>query len=125
MAARIVLAVIGVAYLLLAAWCALKPVQTASAIGLDLAGGSGRSEYFTVYGGLQTALGLLFLWPLVNPSITGPVLTGCVLIHAGLVVFRTLSLVLFAGVQSTTYVFAGLEWLLLLVTSATWWLGRE
>jgi len=124
MAARIVLAVIGAAYLALAAWCALKPVPTAASIGLELNGGSGRSEYFTVYGGLQAALGLIFLAPLVYPSLTGPVLSGCLLIHAALVVFRTLSLVLFSGVQSTTYLFAGLEWVLLIVAGATWWFGR-
>jgi hypothetical protein len=124
MTARIVLAVIGIAYLALAAWCAVKPVQTAASIGLDLNGGSGRSEYFTVYGGLQAALGLIFLAPLVNPSLTGTVLTGCVLIHALLVVFRTVSLVLFAGVTSTTYLFAGMEWGLLIAAGATWWFGR-
>lgn len=124
MAARIVLAVIGVVYILTAAWCALKPVSTAAAIGLDLSGGSGRSEYFTVYGGLQTALGLIFLAPLVSPSLTWPVLAGCFVIHAVLVVFRTLSLFLFSGIGSTTHLFAGLEWLLLLVAGVTLWLSR-
>jgi hypothetical protein len=124
MGARIVLAVIGAAYVAVAAWCALKPVSTAAAIGLELSGGSGRSEYFTVYGGLQTALGLIFLVPLVNASLTGPVLSGCVLIHAGLVLFRTLSLVMFSGVGSTTYAFAGLEWVLLLASGGAWWFWR-
>ena len=39
-------------------WCALQPAKTADSIGFALRPGSGQSEYFTVYGGLQLALGL-------------------------------------------------------------------
>jgi len=114
--ARIFLAIVGGAYLLLAAWCAARPEQTAASVGYSLSSGSGRSEYFTVYGGLQIGLGLLFLWPLLRPESTPTVLTACLLIHAAIVVFRSFSFALFAGIQSTTFILAGVEWAILIAT---------
>ena len=49
---RIFLTVIGVAYLLLAAWCTFAPARTSQAVGFDLKPGSGQSEFLVVYGGL-------------------------------------------------------------------------
>jgi hypothetical protein len=119
--ARIFLAIVGGAYLLLAAWCALKPEQTAASVGYELRAGSGRSEYFTVYGGLQAGLGLLFLWPLIRPDSTATMLLACLIVHAAIVVFRSLSFALFAELQSTTLILAGVEWAILLATAAVQW----
>jgi len=66
--ARIFLAIVGAAYLVLAGWCALMPDKTSRAVGFSLQTGSGQSEFLTVYGGLQLSLGLAFLWPLLRPS---------------------------------------------------------
>ena len=66
--ARIFLAIVGAAYLVLAGWCALMPDKTSRAVGFSLQTGSGQSEFLTVYGGLQLAIGLAFLWPLLRPS---------------------------------------------------------
>ena len=63
---RTFLAIVGIAYLVLAVWCALKPGQTSNSVGLTLQPGSGQSEYLVVYGGLQLGLGLFFLWPLLQ-----------------------------------------------------------
>jgi hypothetical protein len=121
--ARIFLAIVGGAYLLLAAWCAARPEQTAASVGYSLSSGSGRSEYFTVYGGLQIGLGLLFLWPLVREDSTPTVLTACLVVHAAIVVFRSLSFALFAGIQSTTFILAGVEWAILIATIIVRWLS--
>ena len=119
--ARIFLAIVGAAYLLLAAWCALKPEQTSASVGYELRAGSGRSEYFTVYGGLQAGLGILFLWPLMRPESTPTVLLGCLVVHGAIVVFRSLSFALFAGIQSTTMILAGVEWAILIASIAVQW----
>ena len=81
---RIYLAIVGVLYLLLALWCAMQPSKTATSIGLELRPGSGQSEYFTVYGGLQLALGLVFLIPLIRPEFLSASLMTCLLVHGSL-----------------------------------------
>lgn len=118
MLARTFLAIVGVIYIALAVWCAAKPASTARSIGFDLLGGSGLSEYTTVYGGLQLALGLAFLWPLYDRTATPHVLALCVLVHAALVAFRTLSLLRFDGITNMTYGFAASEWIVLIVAAA-------
>lgn len=124
MTTRTFLAVVGGAYLVLAAWCALRPAQTASSVGFTLQAGSGESEYLVIYGGLQTALGLAFLWPLVRKSALQSVLLLCLTVHACLVAFRTLGFTLYSGIQPTTYILAGIEWLILLVAVWRFFVGK-
>jgi len=118
---RIFLALVAAVYLFLGFWCLSNPDETAQAIGFELQGGSGQSEYFTVYGGLQIALGLLFLLPWFKSEYTHYCLTSCLIIHLTLVVFRSSSLFRFDVVHSTTFVIATGEWVLLLSTLAVWW----
>jgi hypothetical protein len=125
MLARSFLAIVGVIYIALALWCAVKPASTARSIGFDLLGGSGLSEYTTVYGGLQLALGLAFLWPLYNRAATGNALALCVLVHAALVAFRTVSLLRFDGITNMTYGFAASEWVVLVLAAGIWWRTTE
>ena len=78
---RIFLALVGAAYLVLAAWCAILPETTSNSVGFTLQPGAGQSEFLTVYGGLQLAIGLAFLWPLYRPSEIRLPLFLCLLIH--------------------------------------------
>lgn len=114
--ARIFLAIVGSAYIILAIWCAARPDATANAVGFELISGSGQSEYFVVYGGLELALGIAFLWPLRRPEDTVGALRLCCLIHSCLVVFRTVSFFQFSDISNTTYTLAAIEWLILLGT---------
>lgn len=120
--ARGFLALVGAAYLLLAVWCAVQPVKTSQAVGFELKPGSGQSEFFVVYGGLEFALGLLFLWPLMSASATPWALKTCLLIHACLVVFRTISFTMYAGIPSMTYSLAAVEWVIFLGSAIVMWL---
>lgn len=113
--ARIFLALVGVIYVALALWCALKPQTTAGSIGFQLKPGAGESEYTTVYGGLQLALGLLFLWPMMRSEMLWPMLVACLVVHTSLVVFRTVSLMLYANIPAMTYGFAASEWVVALL----------
>ena len=119
--ARIFLALVGVAYLFLAGWCAVSPDKTSKAIGFSLQPGAGQSEYFTVYGGLQFALGLTFLWPLYRPADTEFSLILCLLIHGCLVAFRTISFGLYGGIPTMTYGLAATEWAIFLGAAAIFW----
>jgi hypothetical protein len=121
--ARIFLAVVGAAYILLAAWCAALPRSTSRSIGYDLQPGSGQSEYFVVYGGLQAALGLIFLAPLLRSEYTLPALEGCLLIHACLVLMRTISFFLYSNIPGITFGLAASEWVIFLGAALVWWRG--
>lgn len=118
------LALVGLAYLLLAAWCAARPMQTANAVGFTLQPGSGQSEYFVVYGGLQLALGLMFLWPLLDRDVERFSLTLCVVIHACLVVMRSISFGLYGGIQPMTYGLSAVEWAILLGAAGCFYFRR-
>lgn len=118
--ARLLLAVVGSAYVLLAVWCAVLPQSTAQSVGFVLLPGSGESEYFVVYGGLQLALGIVFLWPIRWPRDTDYALRLCCLVHGCLVVFRTASLIRFDHVGATTLMLAAAEWMILVGAVAVW-----
>ncbi|RLS28737.1 MAG: DUF4345 domain-containing protein [Planctomycetota bacterium] len=118
---RIFLAIVGAAYLILAGWCALMPDKTSRAVGFTLQTGSGQSEFLTVYGGLQFALGMAFLWPMFRPSEVALPLLLCLLIHGCLVAFRTLSFVLYNGIPATTYYLAATEWIIFLGAAVSYW----
>ena len=50
-----------VMYLVLGVWCTVLPEKTAAAVGFAFAKPAGRSEFVTVYGGLEFGLGVFFL----------------------------------------------------------------
>jgi hypothetical protein len=118
---RIFLAIVGAAYVLLAAWCAVAPGQTSKSVGFELQPGSGQSEYLVIYGGLQLALGLVFLWPLVRPQEVAFPLLACLIVHACLVLFRMASFALYGNISSTTYFLSGVEWAILLGAAFCFW----
>ena len=117
---RLFLAFVGLVYVSLAFWCTILPEATAQAVGFELLSGSGQSEYYVVYGGLQLALGIAFLWPLWQPNDVGFALRLCFLIHTCLVAFRTASLLAVHEVGSTTYGLAAGEWTILIGTLLVW-----
>ena len=122
--ARVFLAIVGAAYLVLAAWCAIWPDTTSASVGFTLQPGAGQSEFLTVYGGLQVAIGLAFLWPLYRPSDMALPLFLCLLIHGCLVVFRTLSFGLYSGFPATTIALAATEWIIFVGAAILSWRSR-
>jgi len=120
---RIFLAVVGIAYVLLAGWCVASPRQTSRAVGYDVQPGGGQSEYLVVYGGLQAALGLIFLWPLLRADYAMPALEACLLTHGCLVLFRTIGFFIYSGIGATTVLLAGSEWAIFLGSLLAWWLS--
>jgi hypothetical protein len=109
---KVFLGIVGFAYLALALWCSLSPESTARAVGFTLTPGAGQSEFLTVYGGLEFAIGVLFLWPFVQRSDPKYPLIVCLVIHASLVAFRSLGFVLFDGLGGATYSLAATEWVI-------------
>lgn len=123
--ARVFLAFVGLLYLALAIWCSIAPNPVSQKVGFTLNGDSGRSEFITVYGGLEFGLALLFLLPLLNTEATRFSLLSCILIHGSLVAFRSASLLLNRGFGSTTGKLAVGEWVILLLASVVWFASRK
>jgi hypothetical protein len=115
MMAKLFLAIIGLMYLGLAVWCSVSPSTTSGKVGFDLKPGSGQSEFLVIYGGLELGLALIFLLPLVRAEFLASSLLACVLIHACLVAFRTVSLFLYSDISSMTYKLAIGEWVILIL----------
>ena len=115
MLAKTYLAVVALMYLGLALWCSFQPNTTSEKVGFELIGGTGRSEFLTIYGGLEFGLALALLAALFKPEAVGYGLVACVLIHASLVVFRSIGFFSFSDFNSITYKLAIGEWLILLV----------
>lgn len=57
-----------VLYVGLAVWCTVAPDGTSRAIGFALTNGSARSEYITVYGGLELGMGVFFFLTALHPE---------------------------------------------------------
>ncbi len=125
MITRLFLAAVGAVYVALAAWCSFSPEHTSKVVGFRLEGGSGQSEFLVVYGGLEFALGLLFLLPLVQPQQTPFALLTCVVLHGCLVLFRSVSFLLFANIGSMTRQLAVYEWLIFLAAAALMFAGSR
>lgn len=121
MVTRIYLSAIGLLYLGLAVWCTVAPADTSDRVGFELKGGSGQSEFMTVYGGLEFGMALLFLAPIVSAGLARPALLACLTIHGSLVAFRTASLMMFSGIQPMTWKLAAGEWVILLTTLSVFW----
>ena len=118
---KIFLAIVGLLYVGLAVWCTFIPESTSKKVGFELQGGSGRSEFMTIYGGLEFALGIVFLLPLFRDELTSPVLLTCLIVHLCLVTFRSVSLFRYGELQSITYTLYVFEWLLLILSLLCYW----
>ena len=115
MIAKTYLVIVALLYLGLALWCSFQPNVTSEKVGFQLVGGSGKSEFLTVYGGLEFGLALVLLASLAKPETVGFGVIACVLIHASLVVFRSIGFFYFRDFESITYKLAIGEWVITLV----------
>ena len=120
MKARIFLTIIGLMYIGLALWCSIDPQTTSAKIGLELIGGSGQSEFLTVYGGLEFGLGLMLLLPWLKNEWTEGALLSCLLIHGSLAAFRTLGYLSFENIEGLTHRLAIGEWVILILSAIIW-----
>lgn len=125
MLARLFLAAVGVLYLTLAVWCSIDSSGTSELVGFTLLPGSGQSEFLTVYGGLEMALGIIFLWPLYRREHTDCSLWVCLVLHGCLVVFRSIGFVSFDEFTTMTYKLAAGEWAIFGTTLAIYWRRRS
>lgn len=105
-------------------WCALRLDGTAHNLGYTALSNSGRSEYLTVYGGLQWGLGLAFAWLAFKPELHRTGLLVAMALYAPIVLHRSISLLRFGPVETLTRAVAGLEVVMLAAAVALWFLGN-
>ena len=67
--------------------------------------------------GLEVGLGLVFLWPVVKRSDITFALHSCLVIHSGLVLFRSISFFCYTGFETATYALAAIEWTILVFSA--------
>lgn len=114
--ARVFLAVVAVLYIALGIWCAVAPETTSAKVGLSRVGEGGRSEFFTVYGGLEVGIGLALLALAATSGTTMAGVIACLAIHGGLVLFRSISFALYDAAQGFTLRLAIGEWVIFLLS---------
>lgn len=113
----------GLLYLGLAVYCVLSPQKASEAVHLERVGAGGKSEFLVIYGGLELAMAAIFLLPwtgLINERQT---LYIFLIVHAILVVFRTVSYFLYGPLPSSTQKLAIGEWVLLIGGLLVLWLA--
>ncbi len=109
----------------LALWCTFQVETTSRFLGFLTLSNSGRSEYLTIYGGLQWGLALMFLLFALKPDLQRTGLLVSMLFYAPLVLHRLISLARFSPVERGTLVVAGLEIALLLAAVLLYWMASR
>lgn len=114
--ARLFLFAVAALYVGLGVWCTVAPDTTSKKVGLERVGEGGRSEFITVYGGLEVGLGLLFAFLAWRPESVVYGLTACAVIHGAIVVFRSGSFVFHDAMHGMVLRLAIGEWVLTLLS---------
>lgn len=80
-------------YLLLGAWCALKPGETSSSIGFSLINPQGVAEFIAVYGGLELGLGVFFMISALSGPLRPAGVLMAVCLYGGIVALRCYAII--------------------------------
>lgn len=124
-AVKIYLGIIGAMYVYLGGLCAFKMEEVAEKVGFKLIPGTGQSEFLTVYGGLEIAMGIFFLWPVLSKGHMQSALLFAVILHFWLVLCRSIAFMKYSGIGSFTYQLAIGEWVILIAGSVLYYLMRR
>jgi hypothetical protein len=98
-----------VLYAVFAIWCTIAPTKTATFLGLGLPSASGKSEYITVYGGLEFGVAAFFLLTALRPGLQPAGVLFAVCFYSGLIAWRLGTFLVIQGIGRTTFAFAASE----------------
>ncbi|REJ97934.1 MAG: hypothetical protein DWQ35_01120 [Planctomycetota bacterium] len=112
MIAKAYLLAVALLYFALAIWCSMSPATTSEKVGFSLKGGTGKSEFLTVYGGLEFGIALVLASACLRDTTVDFGVLACVLLHGSLVAFRTISFFRFEDIGGFTLRLAIGEWLI-------------
>lgn len=112
-------------YAVFAALCTLKASATSQSMGYLSLDRGGRSEFLTVYGGMELGLALVFAWMAWRPVLNRTGLAIALLIYVPIVAFRLIGWVRLWPVQRTTLGTGLLEMALLVIGLGLWFSTRN
>ena len=101
-------------YLVFGVWMTLSPWKTAASVGYQELSAGGRSEYLTIYGGLQIGLAAFFALAATVTEFHNAGILFALCLYVPLVFYRAITLVKYWPVRSKTVALAALEFLLAL-----------
>lgn len=111
-------------YAVFAARCTLKASATTQSTGFLSFDHGGRSEFLTVYDGMELGLALMFSWMAWRPLLNRTGLAIALLICAPMVAFRLIGCIRLWPVQRTTLATGAPEIALLLTDLLLWFVYR-
>jgi len=103
--------------------CLFVPSYLSEVAGVVASSATGTLELRAMYGGLQSAIGVLAAVALFRPTLVRPALLAQVFLCSGLFLARVVGLVFDAGLSGYTVGALGFELFIALV--GTWLLTRE
>ena len=107
-------------YVGLAVWCTVKPDQTAASIGFAFDKPGAKSEYITVYGGMEMGLAAFFLLTALTPAWREAGLLLGLCLYAGLVLWRAYTFFTISGITGFPRIAFALEGALFLIALFLW-----
>ena len=112
-----------VMYLGLGVWCTVLPDKTSAWIGFAFAKPGARSEYITVYGGMEFGLGVFFLLCALNSAWRDAGLLLGLCLYGGLALWRIYTFLTIDGITGFPRIAFVLE-ATLFVAAIVLWLRR-
>ena len=112
-------------YILFALACTLMPERSARVVGLAFGSPSGKSEYITVYGGLEFGVAMFFLVAALRPEFRTAGLLFALLFYGALVLWRIPTLLMISGIGRATFGFAAAEFVLGALAAALWFTNHS
>lgn len=107
-------------YVLLGVWCSIWPDKTAAAVGFAFTRPGGRSEYITVYGGMEFGLGVFFLFTVLNPAWREVGLLFGLCLYGSLTLWRLFTFLTIDGISGFPRIAFVLEAVLFLAALVLW-----
>lgn len=109
-------------YLIFAVWCLLKPAGTANFLGLDFLSAGGKTEYLTVYAGMEFGFAVFYALCGFYPALRPAGLLFSVCMYSGIILVRISCILLIGNPTKATFMAGALEcvfgiWALLLLLS--------
>ncbi|MES2763723.1 MAG: hypothetical protein V4677_16025 [Bacteroidota bacterium] len=106
----IYLIVNAISYIGFSLWCLFKTNSTAESIGIGFLNNSGKTEYLSVYTGLEMGFGVFLALTAYFPKLRMAGLLFCVCIYAGLMIVRPAAALYYGNVSKITYILGVVEY---------------
>jgi hypothetical protein len=99
-----------IAYIGFSLWCLFKSTTTAESLGLSFLNNSGKTEYLSVYTGLELGFGIFLALTAYFPKLQLAGLLFCVCIYGGLMIIRPAAALYYGNVSKITYFVGAVEY---------------